>query len=230
LLRIALSPLDDRGRHLGWHARGEQHTDAYEILVSKALRAVAHRLKCIPTQIAYDVVVKGIEAEALRGRYLIHLHLPISATVIDRMRSRNEALAKAQIVQPARARMTPPPLVETLDAVVSQSGILPSLTYLRKWVRAYDIPVSRVDFFTPYANLVTAVRERRASRGMSTPTTITPADQCPALPEPPQRCQHRRNPARSPNTTTAKGCRASVVRRTGAACCPSGEPTRGTRR
>ena len=193
LLRIALSPLDDRGRHLGWHARGEQYTDAYEMPVAKALRAVAHRLQRIPTQIAYDVEVKKLEAASRRGRYMIHLHLPISATIIDREGSWDQAIARAKLTQPVEKRHVPPPLVDSLDVIVSESGLLPSRKYLLKWVRVRDIPVSGEDVSAPYAHHVTALRELRAARGMSTPSAITPENLCPPLPAPPRTFQNRRN-------------------------------------
>jgi hypothetical protein len=205
LLRIALSPLDDRGRHLGWNARGDEYTDAMEIPVDKALRAVAHRLKCIPSQAAYDIAVKEIEAESRRGRTMIHLHLPISATVIDRVGSWKQAIVKAKLTQAQRERKAPPPLLDALDAIVSEHGVLPSRNYVRNWVIAHDIPVSYADMTTPYEEQIAQLRERRRACGESTPTTVTTSDKCPPLPEPPERFQHRRN-----SSFTEAECVASV--------------------
>jgi len=190
-LALALRPVESRPTFVGqrdgsvrgrWGELGDQ-------VALRVLRSAAAELGHPPTAVAYDALVRRLEAESLRWRRAAPLRLPRSTLVLQRFDTWESALAIAGLVASPRSmpsRVKPvPSLVDTLDRCIDATGVLPVSQYVLAWAACVDIPVGRRA--TSWASVVKAVRAQRSARGVATPDAPTAARDCPPLPAPVRR-------------------------------------------
>lgn len=176
VVKMAIAPVARRGRIGAPHAgRPDGRFDTTTTLA--AMRA-ARNATGSASAAAYDSYILGLPAPTRR-----RLRLPSASAIAQRMGSWSTACQAATTTEHAPALRGAPSAIETLDAVITATGLLPGRGQLEAYCRAHDIPLGRD--VRGWDGVVTAVRARRAARGETTPATPTPARQWPALPEAP---------------------------------------------
>ena len=179
VVALALAPAADRGKARGHIAR-RPDSPWDEDLVLRGIRAAAHKTGATSAS-AYDEFVHELE-RGRRRRGLPPLGLPGAATIAAHLGSWQAALEAADIVpKTVRPMRRAAPAHETLDWVITQTGLLPRRTQFEDLCRAHDIPLGRDG--RNWDQVVRETRALRAARGEQTPDVATRASDWPGLPE-----------------------------------------------
>lgn len=175
VVACALAPAGERRRVLVPYIKAPDRPFVREVALA-GMRA-AHLASGSASAVAYDQYL----AELPKG-HAERLGLPTASTIAANLGSWIEACAQAGTITapPAPRVRRARPAVETLDELISETGLLPRRGYFEDRCRAYDIPVGRE--VRRWPELVAEVRTRRAARGDTTPDEATPARDWPPLP------------------------------------------------
>lgn len=179
---VALAEPATRSQMLGVRAP-KSGWDVEDDQLFRVMRAAAFQAGRVLSMDGWDAAVRRYEQRMARHGHPVEL--PVSATLINRFGSWGKALLAAGLETPTGSVPTAPPAAETLDAFVSETGLIPTREYFVSWCRVRAIPVGRD--VKKWGAVVATMRAQRAERGDVTPDAATPLSELPELVLPPNR-------------------------------------------
>ncbi|WP_217924613.1 hypothetical protein [Miltoncostaea oceani] len=189
LRSVAMASPADRGKLLA-SLRTQEEFFGTDQEILDGLRAAAYALSAAPDPITYDQWVSEQRGAWRRSRVADPPRLACSATVIDRFAGWRRALEDAGIIvpvpgrraaRPSRAEASLEAVVRAVDLCISETGVLPAVTYLEMWARERDIWLPSTAQRPPWSRVIAEVRRRRDTNGLPTPAKKTPPRHAPLI-------------------------------------------------